>query len=44
MKVSIRKGDPQFLLEFVRSHKPDHELADLIDEASRRMRRELKPR
>jgi len=44
VKISVRKGDPQFLLEYVRSHKPNHELADLIDEASRKMRRELKPR
>ena len=44
MKVALRKGDPAFLLEYLRTHKADPELADLVEEASRRMRRDRKPR
>jgi hypothetical protein len=44
VKVAYRKGDPKFLLEFLRTHQPNPELADLIDAASKKMRRDIKAR
>jgi len=42
--VSLRRGDPALLLAGFRKGSPDRNLADLGDDASRKLRKGLQPR